>query len=859
VTAVSSAPRVIEIPELSLVVLVGASGSGKSSFARKHFKPTEIVSSDACRGMVADDESDQAATKPAFELLHAIAAKRLELGRLTVIDATSVRREDRIPLVKLARDHHVLPVAVVLDVPARVCQARNAGRADRQFGPHVVLQQARALRHDLKNMKREGFSRVFVLDSEAEVETTVVRRTKLWTDRRDDAGPFDIVGDVHGCGDELEALLARLGYARDPGGVFRHPAGRRIVFLGDLCDRGPRTVDVLRAAMDMVDAGVAHWVPGNHDVKLAKYLEGKKVKVSHGLEGSIREIESLVEPERKAFAARFLERMDALVSHLVLDGGKLVVAHAGMKEAYIGRASGVIREFALYGETTGETDAYGLPVRLDWAADYKGRARVVYGHTPTPEAEWLNGTVNIDQGCCFGGKLTALRWPEREVVSEPARRTYYEPAKPFLPADAPRAPDAPPLQWQHDEVLDLEDVTGKRVIATPLDRNITIRAEHAAAALEVLSRFAVDPRWLVYLPPTMSPCETSKLDGFLEHPAEALDYFKHHGVAEVVCEEKHMGSRAVLVLCRDEAAGLERFGRRALGACYTRTGRAFFRPEMERAVLERLVAALVRVGFWDEIASSWVVLDCEVMPWNLKAQELLRTQYAAVGAAADAVLPEAEAALAAATARGLALGERIDRVRAQRAAAERFREAYRRYCWNVASIDDVKIAPFHVLAAEGRTFFDRDHVWHMETLGRLAGADPLLRATPWRLVSTLDEAQCRAAIDWWMEMTEAGGEGFVVKPRSYVGRSSGRIVQPAVKCRGREYLRIIYGPDYLELQHLERLRRRGLAHKRGLALREFALGLEGLERFVRREPLRRVHECAFGVLALESEPVDPRL
>ena len=205
-------------------------------------------------------------------------------------------------------------------------------------------------------------------------------------------------------------------------------------------------------------------------------------------------------------------------SHYVLDGGKLVVAHAGMKEEMQGRGSGKVREFALYGETTGETDEFGLPIRYNWAAEYRGRATVVYGHTPVPEPEWLNRTTNIDTGCVFGGKLTALRWPEREIVSVPAARTYCEPARPFLPENAP------PLSGQQilDDLLDADDVLGKRIIPTRLRSNVTIREENAMAALEVMSRFAANPKWLIYLPPTMSPCETSSQDGFLEHPAEAF-------------------------------------------------------------------------------------------------------------------------------------------------------------------------------------------------------------------------------------------------------------------------------------------------------------------------------------------------
>jgi protein phosphatase len=859
------------IPNLCLVVLVGPSGSGKSTFARRHFKPTEVLSSDACRGMVADDETDQAATPAAFRVLHLIAAERLAAGRLTVIDATNVQPEARRPLVELARRHHVLPVAVVLDLPERVCQERNRGRADRAFGPHVIRRQSDDLRRSLRGLEREGFRQVAVLRTPEDMDAAVVERVPLWCDRRSDTGPFDIVGDIHGCCDELEILLDRLGYKATETEsddsvwgrrTFAHPGGRKALFVGDLVDRGPRSLDTVRLVHNMVAAGAALCVPGNHDVKLVKKLRGRDVRVAHGLALTLAEFEALPAETRPAAEQAVADFLDSLVSHYVLDGGRLVVAHAGLNQDMQGRASRAVREFALYGETTGETDEFGLPVRLNWAADYRGPAAVVYGHTPVPQPEWLNRTINIDTGCVFGGKLTALRWPEREFVSVPPARTYCEPARPFLPADGLSA------QQFHDRMLDAEDVLGKRLVTTGLRGTVTIREENAAAALEVMSRFAIDPRWLVYLPPTMSPSETTAESGLLEHPAEAFAYYRSQGAAQVVCEEKHMGSRAVVVVSRDAQAARERFGVTdgPAGAVYTRTGRAFFPDsDLEGRFLDRVRAALTAAGVWEELATTWAVLDCELMPWSAKAQELLKAQYAAVGAAGRASLPRAVAALEQAA--GRLAGNERDRAE-QLAATFREREravglfvaAYRRYCWPVNSLDDLKLAPFHLLATEGRALSDKPHLWHLEVLGRVCAADPgLLLATPFRVVDLADPASERAATAWWAEMTDRGGEGMVVKPAEFVFRGPKGLAQPAVKCRGPEYLRIIYGPDYLADENLARLRQRGLGRKRSLALGEFALGVEGLDRFVRREPLRRVHECVFGVMALESESVDPRL
>ncbi|GJG85936.1 hypothetical protein tb265_11170 [Gemmatimonadetes bacterium T265] len=620
----------LTIPELALVVLVGPSGCGKSTFARTHFAPFETLSSDFCRGLVSNDENDQSATKAAFEVLHTVAAKRLERGLLTVVDATNVQPEARKPLVELARRSHVLPVAIVFDVPERLCEERNLERTDRTFGPHVIRQQRSQMQRSLRGLGREGFRHVHVLKSEADIAAVAIERQPLWNNKKHEHGPFDLIGDVHGCADELEALLALLGYVRD--GVpnetdaYHHPDGRKAIFLGDLVDRGPRVPDVLRIAMGMVDAGTALAVPGNHDLKLVRKLRGRDVQITHGLADSLAQLEH----ETPEFRARVADFLDGLVSHYVLDGARLVVAHAGMTEEMQGRGSGKVRDFALYGETTGETDDFGLPVRYNWAAEYRGPAHVVYGHTPVPEPEWLNRTLNVDTGAVFGGRLTALRWPEKELVSVPAARVYAEPARPFLPNDEATAGDGRSAQHRDDDV---------------------------------------------------------------------------------------------------------------------------------------------------------------------------------------------------------------------------------------ASVADLKLAPFHVLATEGAVHADKDHAWHMGRADELCAADDtgVLFATAHRTVDLSDPATDSEATAWWEAMTERGGEGMVVKPLAFIARGRRGLVQPAVKCRGREYLRIIYGPEYTLPENLERLRARGLQAKRSLALREFALGIEGLERFVRREPLRRVHECVFGVLALESEPVDPRL
>jgi protein phosphatase len=846
----SAAARTLPVTDLSLVVLIGATGSGKSTFAARHFRPTEIISSDFCRGLVSDDENDQSATTDAFDVLHYIAGKRLAAGRRTVVDATSVQPEARRALIRLAREHDVLPIAIVLDVPEQVCAERNAARPDRAALPrHVIQRHQRELRRSLRGLEREGFRKVHVLRGTEEIDAARVVTERRYNDLTHLTGPFDIIGDVHGCSSELETLLAALGYAD---GV--HPEGRTAVFVGDLVDRGPDSPGVLRRVMGMVAVGNALCVPGNHENKLGRWLKGRQVQHTHGLAETIEQFER-EDAADPGFRERVREFVDGLVSHYVLDGGRLVVCHAGLPEKYHGRTSGRVRSHALYGDTTGETDEFGLPVRYPWAEDYRGRAAVVYGHTPVPRTSWINNTLCLDTGAVFGGRLTALRWPEREIVDVPAEKVWYEPAKP-LRTEAPGGREGRPL--------DLADVTGRRVVETGQMGRLAVREENAAAALEVMSRFAVDPRLLAYLPPTMAPCATSRQEGYLEHPLEAFAAFREDGVRRVVCEEKHMGSRAVALVCRDEAVAAERFGIEGVsGALHTRTGRPFFDdPRVTEEVLARLRAAVTAAGLWEEFGTGWLLLDAELLPWSLKASGLLRRQYAAVGAAAGAVFPPALAALDAAAGRGTDVSALLARQRERAADAAAFTDAYGRYCWTTEGLDGVHLAPFQLLAVQGRSLAALPHDRQLALLDRLVAADPsgLLRATGRLVVDTGDEESVAAGVAWWLELTGAGGEGMVVKPLDALVRTpGGRLVQPGIKCRGREYLRIVYGPEYTRPEHLARLRGRFLGHKQSLALREYALGLEALDRLAADEPLWRVHEAVFAVLALESEPVDPRL
>ncbi|MFD2571674.1 AAA family ATPase [Spirosoma soli] len=415
----------ITLPERALVVLVGVSSSGKSTFAQRHFTPTEVVSSDHYRAVVSNDENDQTASKDAFELVHSIVDKRLRRGLLTVVDATNLKTIDRKSYLLTARHYGVATIAIVFDLPQAVLLARHRARPDRSFEETVLDYQLANLENSREHLPVEEFQAIYILNSEQAIESVEMIRTSQVNSYLRETGPFDIIGDVHGCYDELVELLTKLEYDV---AQLSHPKGRKIIFVGDLVDRGPNSAGVLRLVMQLVQQGTALCVTGNHDDKLRRKLRGNKVSMTHGLADTVAQVEA--EPSFfRQDVRRFLEN---LPYYIRLDGGRLLVAHAGLREDLHGRTGETVRAFCLFGATNGQLDALGLPVRLNWAADYKGKTTIVYGHTPVAEAVWLNNTIDIDTGCAFGGKLTALRYPERELVSVAAKRLYAVPSRPFL-------------------------------------------------------------------------------------------------------------------------------------------------------------------------------------------------------------------------------------------------------------------------------------------------------------------------------------------------------------------------------------------------------------------------------------------
>jgi protein phosphatase len=410
----------IEIPRRTLVLLIGVSSAGKSTFAQRHFKATQIVSSDHYRAVLTDDENDQTVTGDAFRLVRMIVEKRLQRGLLTVVDATNLKAADRKEYLDMARQYGIMAIAIVVKLPSAILNERHRHRTDRNFSVDILQRQIELMQSVERNLPFEGFQAIYTLNSPDDVEQTTVHQKASPTD-----GPFDIIGDVHGCYQELLDLISQLGY--DPN-TFESATERKIVFVGDLVDRGPDSVAVLRLVMQLVDQGKALCVLGNHDDKLRRKLLGRNVSMNHGLAETMAQLDA----ESADFRHRVLIFLERTPYYIRLDNKQLLVAHAGLREDLQGRNGESVRAFCLFGETTGEVDAQGLPVRINWASSYQGKAVVVYGHTPVKEPFWINNAIDIDTGCVFGGKLTALRYPERELVSVPAQKTYAVAKRPFL-------------------------------------------------------------------------------------------------------------------------------------------------------------------------------------------------------------------------------------------------------------------------------------------------------------------------------------------------------------------------------------------------------------------------------------------
>lgn len=863
--------RTIHLPHAGIVLFVGSSNSGKTTvlnrfIAEKVILPSEVVSSDQFRVLVSDiefiiwndrprDEADalydeyNQISKEAFQAMDFLIEKRCRLNKLTLIDATHLRVEDRKRYLEIAKKHHVPAIAIVLNLPEKELLERDKER-EYPRGRKRIKQQFQQFQKTLRSIKKEGFQRFYILNEE-EIQALEVLR--LENPLVIDVGNgIDLIGDIHGCYGEFMDLLRKLGYIENHEGYYVHPDGRKILSLGDIMSRGPRSIDTLQFFQKHVEAGLAYMIDSNHGWKIARWLDGRQVTLAHGDEKVEAEFENYEKRFGKeatdAFKKQLKEMLLEAKSHYIIqrNGVNVAVAvHAGIKDYYIGKQSPRISDFCRYGDTDG-LDENGKPLRKDWTLFHKSSELILWGHDPKPQPLQINNTLNIDQGVVFGGRLTAFRYPEKDLVSVKAKQDYAN------------VPDNPLKEWESKRLAppNIRKFIDGFAVSTEQNRHIAIAADGVKSALDDLSHFTVPIEEIPYIPPTMSPTpKPSRLEEYLEHPLEAFEYYQANGIDKMVVEKKHMGSRGILFLFKNKQVAKEYVGKETLGTIYTRTGRPFFQTDLGERIMEMLNRDLS--GYFEKHNTDFVLLDAEILPWNLKAKELILNQYAHVGEMALLDRKKIKQMLEKAIENGKGVTEWLQETKVELVEAEIFNEVYQNYCWETEGIEGIQIAPFHTLAHSNQSFFDHPHVWHMEKNREFSRLSSLFIETKYRVVS--DEASMEAAIKWWEEMTENGHEGFVVKPENFVARHKGKLLQPAIKVRGRKYLHIIYGIDYLKPENLVRLKQRNAGKKQRNALKEFCLGLEAVQRFVQRESLERVHECVLGVLALEAEPIDPRL
>lgn len=1027
----SSSLDILPIPRFSLVVLMGASGSGKSHFARTWFPPASLVSAEQCRFMVAGDESAEWASAEAFALLETWVTARLKLGQLTVVDATGLEPRFRLRMLDLAREFHAPALLLAFDVVQATCVNQDRSRA-RVVGAETIERQTQRLTRALGKVREEGWNRVVRL-RESDLNRIRVEVRPLRVDCVVPP-PYDLIGDVHGCYIELTELLLKLGYCPDAEAGFRHPQGRRVVFVGDLIDRGPASLKVLQLAMQMHQAGTALMTPGNHDDKLLRYLGGGRVRLDHGFERTVAELEALEPEQRTHYLARLIPWLKALPPYLLLDEGKLVVAHAGLPEHLQGRLSRAVMAWALFGEARSYRQTPGQPERVEWPVTYQGRALVIYGHTPSGEARRRGNTLCIDQGCVFGGKLTAYRYPEGELVQIRAKDTYYPADAPDLDGLAHVEPEVPVVvtsavatgeltEVSVETATDAEAETSERAGQEPLaerdaalssrerpalgflgtlgnidmlvmeatlpvvtpDRSAqtsaeparitppegrinsthagsgesskpvhleaeetgrggrtperstekplesaparapdrhpekpveripegtstslprsaegaagagatsgpsvhersqsraargtqpdlprpltgqglktrwtdawTPRSQDVSAALEQLSDSSVDPRWLIYIPPSIAICSPSQRAGLLEHPSDVLQFYRSAGLP-VVMEEMHFGVRAVFIIGRTDAACDARFGVAAPGMIYDGQGKAFFEPRLQEPAILLARETLERAGAFERLGAELLIFEALVQPWSLKRQEYMARQALP---AATALLGSRGRALEALE---LAMQRRIP-VKALRDAAARDREAalqaqkaLQSCTWPVKGIEQVKIVPIQLLASDRTTYVQQDRRWQVTELERWCQESP--QFVKCRRVFVSGHDQERAALELWDTLQQGRGAGMVARTLDAMPRQGGRLEVPVMKIRSRDFLRVVYGPQYLNPDMLQWLRERPVRQLRAVSARECALAAEGLELFVQGSGFAAYHPYALAVIASQQEVTDSR-
>lgn len=852
----------IRVPSNALVVAVGVSGSGKSSLSHNLF-PGCVVSSDSCRRVLSSDisvcgggevrikttptPSDelQKYSEGAFVLFHAWIRARLRHGLLTVADSTALRPEFRSDLHKIGQEEHVKVVYLFVDTPFAECVRRNAERAPQDRVPESVIKRQFASLNRSRSWLRKD-DHVYTVKPGDEVEVQVVEGVLGI-----EAKAIDVVGDVHGCMDELVELIGKLGYRQrtldlmeeidqespTANSLYWHPEGRKLVFVGDLIDRGPHPYGVLDFVRRHVQAGVAELVLSNHERKLRSYLSGRNVTIKPEFQKTIDSIPA--DADKKGLKS-FLHSLRPYRQWSAPDGQEWVVVHAAFDPKFAGKIDGKIEEYCVYGPVNSVDPVTHRPDRIAWWESYRPGPKVVYGHVITDDGKprVVNGTYGIDTGCVHGGSLTALRLPEQEFVQVKARRLYHGTVD---YADKKKAEEGEHLGVLLHRRVTVRDQEGKT-------HDVFLKDRGLMDAIDALSTRTVSPDKLAWLSPTMSPGPISEDPSLMEDPVTAAKWmFANAPEGAALCAQvKHMGSRGTW-LC-------EYKGDRWEIACWTRNGYEMFdeprRSEVYEALqhpLTFLAAQLADMGMLPDT----ILLDSEVMPFNQHGAEWLERTFMQTAAAGHV----SRFAMARAANAG-GQKEQAQRLLGRMENLKLYGDAANRFCWPVGGVNDLKVGVFNVLYP----FHDMAHGKLCDTLAAALRNFPVFQPTEYRLVHNTEESLDMLS-KWFDGLTAKGLEGVVLKYDDPKVWSATKFPQQALKVRGKDYLRIIYGPQYLEPEILAALRKeRRVDGKMRMAYQQTLLGREALaRRFGENRPFEAWHECVIGILGAERATVDPRL
>lgn len=845
----------IRIPFNCLCILVGPSGSGKSHFANKYFPSASIVSSDGCRKLlitgnhkeVCEEQSLQKYSDGAFILFRNWIRGRLRHNLLTVADATNLIDKSRQELEEIAKEEHVPYIYIVFNTKMDECISNDSKRPF-PVGETVIKRQYSNFKRSFRFLKNADRSTVLTPEDLQDITIKFTQRNLEIAQKY-----VDIIGDIHGCREEFLELLEKLGYVKGEDNLYRHPEGRVFVSVGDVIDRGPYAFECLEFMRQHVEAGLAYMVKGNHENKLGRFLSGHPVKINNGLQMTIDQIP---EGYDKSVMKKFLysQTLPYYIFKMP-DDSPFVITHAAFKNEFLGKIDKSIEEYCCYGPTEGLNEE-GYPIRIPWEKDYYG-IPVVYGHICRDDLEpnVFKNTYGIDTGCVFGGKLTSLRLPEKEIVSVPAKKSYYEKHGPKTSVVIPVIQNLLDTQKLRVQFQDKE-----------FDLRIARRSEMERAIYNLTTK-TISPDKIVWFAPTMSPGPASNLEGYMEDPITTAKWMFEHSEpgTKLIAELKHMGSRGVWSFTKvDNEWQME---------CWTKNGFNMFDGNLKEKVREKMIPFINKIE--EKLGpTDFICLDSEVMPWNLKGAGLVEESFFLVASSGHLTKSYASEAYSKLIGRMKDCPEIVEQsVGASLDFQERaenflkFNKVVENYCWEFSDANDVSTAFFALLAYGNKTGAEifktnEEMVAFLNsifTTGDSLGMDSFTIPTTCFIIENTEES-LNTLFDYWIKFCNAGDEGFVLKYNNLDQWSNNDFPQQMLKVRGQEYLRIIYGPQYLREDILHKLKsNRSIKNKMRTAWAETLLANTALKKYLEKKPFEDYHSYIVCAAASEFLKIDPRL